>query len=77
MDARGITEPNDKPQEVSGAEQRKQQRVFTVTIKHQAIAGNRVYRTKDFKLDNNKKNIKDQRAGRQINQAMKKKLKKL
>ena len=72
MDARGVMEPNDKPQEVSRAEQRKQRRVLKRTMKPQVIGEKKFDRTKDFKLDNNKKNIKDQRAGRQINQAMKK-----
>ena len=72
MDARGVMEPNDKPQAVSRAEKRKQRRVLKRTMKPQTIAEKKLDRTKGFKTDNNKKSVRDQRAGRQINQAMKK-----
>ncbi len=38
MDARGIMEPNDKPQEVSRAEQRHQRKAMKRAMKPEKIA---------------------------------------
>ena len=68
MDARGIMEPNDKPKEMSRAEERKERREFKKAIKPEKLAQKKAEDTKVHKMNLRPRN-KDQRAGKPIQQA--------
>ena len=69
MDARGIMEPTVQPQQESRAEQRKKRRVLKRTMKPEKIAQKKFEQSKPFQKANIKGSIKNERAGKQINQA--------
>jgi hypothetical protein len=68
MDARGIMEPNDKPQELSRAEVRHQRKEMKKALKPEKIAMKNAENAKANKIDTKPKG-KDQRAGKPIQQA--------
>ena len=68
MDARGIMEPNDKPVEMSRAEQRHQRKEMKKELKPQKIAEKQQENVKTHKM-NLRPRMKDQRSGKPIQQA--------
>ena len=68
MDARGIMEPNDKPQEISRAEVRHQRKEMKKALKPEKIAMKNAENSKYNKMDLRPK-VKDQRSGKPIQQA--------
>ncbi len=68
MDARGIMEPNDKPQEMSRAEERHQRKEMKKALKPEKIAMKNAENAKSNKMDLRPK-VKDQRSGKPIQQA--------
>ena len=68
MDARGIMEPNDKPVEMSRAEQRHQRKEMKKALKPEKIAQKKAEDTKVHKMDLRPR-VKDQRSGKPIQQA--------
>ena len=68
MDARGIMQPNDKPVEMSRAEQRQQRREMKKELKPQKIGEKQQGNAKTHKMELRPR-MKDQRSGKPIQQA--------
>ena len=68
MDARGIMQPNEEPQEISRTEQRHQRKEMKKALKPEKIGKKDAENAKVNKMDLRPRN-KDQRAGKPIQQA--------